>query len=183
MRTCRARALRHGVRREQEREHEHGDDDQFEEAVPCVLGVRQADLRLDQIAAAEEETQLHENECQEEKVDSAERHGQLGGSEPRRRNAWRHETLVLTRREKIAQQAGRHPGDADDDDECSHQRCGTPGTADESKLLNTASAATNRAPKSRSSGTPIAKPRATADTRWRLKPRPSSRHGTSRCIN
>ena len=89
----------HRVETEEQREHEDGRDDELEEPVSRVLGVRKADLGLDEVAAAEEISQLDEHEREEEQVQSSERDRDLGGADPRCPHVHREHTLLLFRRE------------------------------------------------------------------------------------
>ena len=88
-----------------------------------VLRVGQVHSRLDEAATAEEVADLHGDEHGEEHVDDAERDGDLGWADedPLRRTTLGEpgsdETLLVARREQVAQEAARKPGDAGPDQE------------------------------------------------------------------
>jgi hypothetical protein len=102
------------VRREQQRQHQRHYGDQLEEAAPRILRVCQARRHMDQIAAAEQVAELHDDEREEEQTEQAERGAELRHREQRPRFSPHRQRRTRERTSQISDGNPRQKASQDD---------------------------------------------------------------------
>ena len=98
------RVAQQPVRAEQEGEHQAAGGDELEEPPPCVFGVRQVGGALHQLGAAEEVTELDDDEDEKQQIDETQRGA--NGDDPERQRL----SVRCGRRRPSDQRAPEVPG-------------------------------------------------------------------------